>query len=114
MDLIRPALAHLTMSRALLDISIDVLDWGIFDTAGNTFANVSSKQASNKDRISIMAEANQKDGESELKALQQFLDENASNVLYPEYFQSTRYGGKILAETRNQFKNKTDNSFFLA
>ena len=114
MDQIRPALAHLTISRALIEISIDVLDWGIFDTAGNTFANVSSKQASNKDRISIMAEANQRDGESELKALQQFLDESASEDLYPAYFHSTRYGGKANAQQRNEFINKSDNSFFLA
>jgi len=114
LDLIRPALAHLTMARALLEISIDILDWGIFDTAGNTFANVSSKQASNKDRISIMAEANQRDGESELKALQQYLDETASEGIYTAYFHSTRYAGKAIAETRNEFINKSDNSFFLA
>jgi len=114
LDLIRPALAHLTMARALLEISIDILDWGIFDTAGNTFANVSSKQASNKDRISIMAEANQRDGESELKALQQFLDETASEDVYPAYFHSSRYAGTVKAEARNEFFNKSDNSFFLA
>lgn len=112
-DMIHPALAHLTMARALLEISIDILDWGIFDTAGNTFANVSSKQASNKERISIMAEANQRDGESELKALQQFLDETASEDVYPAYFHSTRYGGKANAQQRNEFLNKSDNSFFL-
>jgi hypothetical protein len=114
LDLIRPALAHLTMARALLEISIDVLDWGIFDTAGNTFANVSSKQASNKDRISIMTEANQRDGEAELKALQQFLDETASEDVYPAYFHSTRYVGKANAGQRIEFLNKSDNSFFLA
>jgi len=114
MDLIRPALAHLTISRALMEISIDVLDWGIFDTAGNTFANVSSKQASNKDRISIMAEANQRDGEAELKALQQLLDETASETVYPLYFHSSRYAGKANAERRIEFLNKPDNSFFLA
>ena len=114
LDLIRPALAHLTMARALIEISIDVLDWGIFDTAGNTFANVSSKQASNKERIGIMAEANQRVGEAELKALQQFLDENASDDVYSAYFHSNRYGGKANAIQRNEFINKSDNSFFLA
>jgi len=114
MDLIRPALAHLTISRALMEISIDVLDWGIFDTAGNTFSNVSSKQASNKDRISIMSEANQRDGEAELKALQQLLDETASETVYPLYFHSSRYAGKANAEKRIEFFNKPDNSFFLA
>jgi hypothetical protein len=113
MDLIRPALAHLTMARALLEISIDILDWGIFDTAGNTFTNVSSKQSSNKDRIALMAEANQRDGEAELKALQQFLDEIASETVYPLYFHSSRYAGKANAEKRTEFFNKPDNSFFL-
>ena len=61
-----------------------------------------------------MAEANQRDGEAELKALQQFLDESASEDLYPAYFHSTRYAGKTKAETRNEFINKSDNSFFLA
>ena len=114
LDLIRPALAHLTMARALVEISIDVLDWGIFDTAGNTFTNVSSKQASNSERIAAMAEANQRDGEAELKALQQFLDETASETVYPEYFKSSRYAGKAKAEQRIEFPNKPDNSFFLA
>ena len=114
MELIRPALAHLTMARALVEISIDVLDWGIFDTAGNTFSNVSSKQASNRERIALMAEANQRDGEAELKALQQFLDETASETVYPLYFNSARYAGKTKAEQRIEFFNKPDNSFFLA
>jgi hypothetical protein len=114
MELIRPALAHLTMARALAEISIDVLDWGIFDTAGNTFANVSSKQASNMEKISVMAETNQRDGEAELKALQQFLDETASETVYPLYFNSSRYAGKAKAEQRIEFFNKPGNSFFLA
>ncbi len=114
MELIRPALAHLTIARALMEISIDVLDWGIFDTAGNTFANVASKQASNREKIAVMAEANQRDGEAELKALQQFLDETASETVYPLYFNSSRYAGKAKAEQRIEFFNKPDNSFFLA
>jgi hypothetical protein len=113
MELIRPALAHLTMARALVEISIDVLDWGIFDTAGNTFVNVSSKQASNHEKILLMAEANQRDGEAELKALQQFLDETANENVYPLYFHSSRYGGKTNADKRIEFFNKPDNSFFL-
>ena len=97
-----------------MEISIDILDWGIFDTAGNTFANVSSKQASNREKISAMAEANQRDGEAELKALQQFLDETASETVYPLYFNSSRYAGNAMAEKRIEFFNKPDNSFFLA
>jgi len=61
-----------------------------------------------------MAEANQRDGEAELKALQQFLDETASEDVYPAYFHSSRYDGKANAIQRNEFINKSDNSFFLA
>ena len=113
MELIRPALAHLTMARALTEISIDVLDWGIFDTAASTFSNVTSKQSANQQRTIRMAEANQRDGEAELKALQQFLDEKASETLYPAYFSSSRYGGKEKAAIRPEFVNKPDNSLFL-
>ena len=61
-----------------------------------------------------MVEANQRDGEAELKALQQFLDETASEDHYPVYFHSTRYGGKANAGQRTEFFNNPDNSFFLA
>jgi hypothetical protein len=111
---IRPALAHLSMARALQEISIDVLDWGIFDNASSTFTYVSSKQASNKDRIAIMYQACVQDGEAELKALQEYLDTNASATLYPAYFHSSRYAGKENAITRNEFINKSSNSFFVA
>jgi hypothetical protein len=114
MALIRPALAHLTMARALEEISIDVLDWGVFESGGNTFTNVSSKQAYNKARISAMIEANQRDGEAELKALQLFLDENASETLFNTYFISDRYAGPAKAVNRTEFINQPDNSFFIA
>ena len=114
MELIRPALAHLTMARALTEISIDVLDWGIFDTASSSFTNVTSKQSANHQRTIQMTEANQRDGEAELKALQQFLDDTASESIYPAYFHSSRYIGKEKAVNRPEFNNKPDNSFFLA
>jgi len=50
-----------------------------------------------------MAEANQRDGEAELKALQQLLDETASEMVYPLYFHSSRYAGKANAEKRIEF-----------
>ena len=37
---IMPSLAHLTMARALLEISIDILDWGVFNNSANTFNNI--------------------------------------------------------------------------
>jgi len=114
MDLIQPALAHLTIARALQDISIDILDWGIFANAASTFTNLSTKQTSNRERISAMIEANQKDGEAELKELQEYLDLHATSDLYPDYFNSDRYVGASKAKSRTEFPNSASNSFFVA
>lgn len=114
-DLIVPALAHLSMARALQEISVDTLDWGIFSTAANTYDNVRGKQAANRERIAAMIEACQRDGEAELKALEEFLDASASESLYPLYFRSSRYHGPAATSaTRGEFANTADNSFFIA
>jgi hypothetical protein len=115
MDLIQPALAHLTMARALQEISLDILDWGVFETAANTFDNVQGKQAANKDRIAMMIEANQRDGEAELKELQEYLDTNAADDRYETYFESDRYiGVGEDPKTRCEFENNIDNAMLVA
>ena len=113
MNLIQPALAHLTMARALQEISIDILDWGIFANAASTFTNLQTKQTSNKDRISVMIEANLKDGEAELKELQEYLDTNSTASKYSQYFNSDRFVGASSAKTRIEFKNQKANSIFV-
>jgi len=115
LDLIRPSLAHLTMARALQEISIDILDWGVFETASNTFDKVQGKANANKDRIGIMVEACQRDGEAELKGLQEYLDTNASETRYQTYYNSSRRIIPGMApEDRGKFKNSKDKGFFLA
>ena len=112
-DMIIPALVHLTMARALLEVNIDMLDWGIFNNASNTFNSLSTKSIANKERISVMHDANQKDGEAELKMLQEFLDENAEESKYPLYFNSNRYAGKEAAVKRGEFVNESTKSIFV-
>ena len=114
MPFIQCAVAHLTIARALQEISIDILDWGIFENAQNTFESIASKASANSDKISVMVSANQTDGEAELKALQEFLDSKASPDIYPLYFNSARYVGPATAKERNEFINKSENSFFVA
>ena len=113
-DMIIPALVHLTMARALLEISIDMLDWGIFNNASNTFNNISTKALANTDRIAAMHDANQKDGEAELKMVQEFLDINASASKYALYFTSNRWVGEENAEKRGEFVNDITKSIFVA
>ena len=113
-DMIIPALVHLTMARALMEINIDMLDWGIFNNAANTFNSISTKQTANEKRIAVMYEANLRDGEAELKMLQEFLDNSASASKYALYFNSNRYVGPENAEKRFEFINDSTKSIFVA
>ena len=111
--LVQPALVHLSMARALAEINIDLLDWGIFNNANNTFNNVQNKAQANITRIALMQEANQKDGEAELKAVQEFLDNTASADTFPAYFNSSRYVGPANAVKRGEFLNDASKSMFV-
>jgi hypothetical protein len=112
MELIKPALAHLAMARSLDEISIDVLDWGVFANAESTFTNIMTKQTANRDRILAMQAANQLDGDGELKSLQIFLDVNASKDKYSDYFSSSLYSGPSAPGSVNQYDNNGKNLFF--
>jgi hypothetical protein len=115
LDLIRPALAHLTLERALLEISIDVLDWGVFETSSNTFDKVQGKANANRDRIGVMVDACEKDGEAELKELQEYLDTNASASRYVTYYNSDRRITPGTApEDRVKFVNDKEKGIFVA
>ena len=96
------------------EISIDILDWGIFETGGNTFNNVRSKKMANMDLISNMIHVNQVDGEAEIKALQEYLDNNASEEKYSSYYDSDRYVGPADAASRSEFENSEDNAIYVA
>ncbi len=111
-ELIKPALAHISMARSLDEVSIDVLDWGVFSNAESTFTNIMSKQTANRERILAMQQANQLDGDSELQSLQLFLDRNASEEKYPDYFKSALYSGKDSPGSINQYSNSGKSLFF--
>lgn len=113
-DQIRPCLAHLTMARSLDEISIDILDWGVFANAESTFTNITTKQTANRERILTMQKSNQLDGDSELKSLQLFLDRSASTSRYQQYFTSALYSAPDTSGTRNQYVNDKTKSLFFA
>jgi len=110
--LLLPAVIHLTMARALLEISIDILDWGVFNTSVNTFNNVQYKAQVNDQRISVMHEANQRDGEAELKAIQEYMDNTAGLGVFETYFLSANYVGPANAVKKGEFINDVTKSFF--
>jgi hypothetical protein len=111
-DLVKPALAHLTMVRALQEITTDILNWGAFVHSWSTFKSMRRMDDANKERVSAMLEANQRDADAELKELQEYLDNNASATKYAAYFNSSRYVGPSAAVKRNDFTNSAEKSFF--
>ncbi len=113
-DLICPAIAHLSMARALHEISVDVLDWGVFETATSSFDDIKSKSSANSERIASMIEVNQHDGDAEIKELQEYLDNNACSTKYAAYFNCDLYQGPDYAEKKNQFVNTADKGIFVA
>jgi len=113
-DMVTPALAHLTMARALLEISIDILDWGIFNNTANTFNSIATKAQVNSERIAMMQQANQRDGEAELKMLQELLDGSASATKYALYFTSSRFVGAENSVRRGEFVNDATKSMFVS
>jgi hypothetical protein len=114
LELIRPALVHLAMARALQDLNLIVLDWGIFASGENTFDNLQGTQSANAAKAGAMIDNCQRDGEAELKELQEYLDNNASKDKYAAYYNSDRYMGPDRAVKRNEFENTTDKGIFLA
>ena len=111
-ELIKPALAHLTMVRALQEITIDLLNWGSFQFAWSTFKSMQRMADVNKDSISMMLAAHQRDGESDMKELQEFLDNNATESKYTGFFHSSKYVGPASSKKRIDFINSADKSLF--
>ena len=109
---IQPALAYLTMARALQDITLDLLNWGAFQFAWSTFKSMRRMDEVNQDKAGQMMQAHQRDGEAALKAVQEWLDSNATADKYAAYFNSQRYVGAESAVTRLDFENSSDKSFF--
>lgn len=83
LDYIKPAIALLAMSRALLEFSVKLDDTGISLFNNNNSQTVKVQQPAEMQRIDSIKKELEKEGESYLVQLGNFLQKNAEN--YPLY-----------------------------
>jgi hypothetical protein len=113
LDLVKPAIAHLTIVRALQEITLDLLNWGAFVFSWSTFKSMKRIDEANADRVAMMIQANQRDADAEMKVIQEFLDNNASDARYTAFFESDLYVGPDEAERRIDFVNSAEKAIFV-
>jgi hypothetical protein len=88
-SLIKPAVAHLALARALTDMAIDVNSFGVTVSGTSTTNNVEVREAARDSLISAVVRNAHRDGETYLKRLKHYLDNNADT--YPIYKNSKQY-----------------------
>lgn len=112
---IHPALAHLSMARALKEISIDKLDWGVFEMSNSTFQRISDRGTVNRDRVERMIQVCEADGEAEMTGITNFLNANASESKYADYFTSDLYqsADDLETEAADQVTRNTDSGILI-
>lgn len=111
-DRIRPAIVHFTMARAISELSVEVLPNGLFENSVQVVSR--AKQSVGAMKTSNLKSDLLTDARSELKALQEYLDANASATKYAEYFTSDKYVAPVTGVVRGDFVNTKTNGFFLA
>jgi hypothetical protein len=112
LDIINPCVAHLTMARALSELSLEIIPNAIYENVVQVVSK--AKQSGGVDKISILKSELVADGRAELKQLQDYLDANASATKYKEYFDSDLYTEPETGVVRGEFVNDATKGFFLA
>lgn len=108
---IRPALAHLTISRALSEISVDILPEGNFINWKQGIIN--AKRPAGLNYISWLKQELKKDGDTELREVQLYLDQNANTSKYSTYYNSDKYFEDSDPTIRGEYENDTDSGIIV-
>lgn len=107
MNFIYPAIAYLTMFKAITFLSVQITDSGIITLSStNASSTVTKKENASDTRIDAIAKQCYSIGSDYLMRLRQYLQDNADS--YPLFKNSTCY----VAEFTPQFENSSDNKYF--
>ena len=107
-DHIKPALAHLTVSRAAVDLTVQITEAGIFIKKVED-EKIQSKAKAPDPNISAVITAARTDGMAYIERMESFLNENADK--YPLYKASDLFDDTDNASD-NEFDNKKDNNHY--
>jgi hypothetical protein len=112
LNIMKPAIAHLTMERAISELSIKIIPEGVFESS---ILNINEKRAASLDRVALLKDNLHRDGNAEIKELQAYLDVNASATKYVAYYNSDLYIDPVGATSeRGEFKNDSTKGLFVA
>ena len=108
-DYIKPAVAHLTIARAAIDLPVEVTDSGLF-VSSVVGEKISQKRKAPDNQISALISAAQKDGQAYIERMERFLNDNPDK--YPEYKASDIFDDTDDA-SKNDFNNKSTNKHYI-
>lgn len=91
LNFIQPAVAHLTIAAALKTQAAIINSNGIIVAKNVGFMTVDAGDAAGAELKDQMIRTASEDGNAYLRQLQQYLNENASASIYPDYFASDLY-----------------------
>lgn len=101
---IRPAIAHLVIAEALGSLNFEITGDGAFIySLRSTVRNIQRSESPSEDALALQAQNFRTKGLSYLTRLENFLNENASENLYADYFNSSNYqepDSSITAQTQ--------------
>lgn len=119
LDMLRPALAHLTMARAMAELQVEITDQGIivnsYSGQGENSKQktpLSQNQFTYGEQIGRLRGAAELDGQAYLGKVKKYLDANASNTKYTVYRDSDAYTNpEVTAAPRTWTNDPTSKTF---
>jgi hypothetical protein len=88
-DLIAPAVVHLSMARGIVERGIEIRPEGLYENVVSQFESVESKNTASRENKSALIAQLKQEGLSDIKALQAYLDDHVDD--YPLYKLSGLY-----------------------
>ena len=89
---IEPAVAHLTIARAIEFLSIDITPGGAyFNSLAGNYSDTAKKDPAKAETLAHFAEQNRLAGMAQIENLRQYLNTNASADKYATYFSTDLY-----------------------
>ena len=101
LDLVRPAIAHLTFAESALELSLTVDDRGI-TVFSNPFADmIENREAVDMARLQKLIDQAKEHGMMYLKNAEDKLQADATAVVYPDFFGSDNYNSSYTGKFVN-------------
>lgn len=120
LDMLRPAVANLTIARALAELQVEITDQGIIAYAylgqgenAKQKTPISQNQFTYSEQIGRLRQSAETDGQAWLAKAKKYLDANASDTKYTVYKASDAYTDLEENATPRTFQNDPTSKIYL-